>query len=146
MYCWILNDSRRMTQLCSRGSVYMRDVLQYLYFKHGKAFSLLDWQRGYDDVQIELPHEPMLLLSQYTVPFNDRRSSERSNTEYRTRERLKSCAYKTSDVNRNNETKDSRFTNRVDGDYITVYAVIPAITIPLRVRQADLLHNTTVNK
>lgn len=34
-----------------------KDILQYLYFSHGKAFSLLDWQRGHGKVEIELPSD-----------------------------------------------------------------------------------------
>lgn len=60
-------------------------------FKHGKAFSLLDWQRGYGDVQIEVAHHyvpPSMLLSQYAGPSDDRPPSDRSSAwTCRTRKR-----------------------------------------------------------
>jgi hypothetical protein len=119
-------DSSRATQLCSRGSEYASDVLQYMYFKHGKAFSLLDWQRGYGDVQIEVPYRYMslnMLFSRCAGPSANRPPSARPTTgTYRIRKRPKSDVHRKDDVDRNGKTKDSRSTVRVERhieNYIT---------------------------
>lgn len=127
-----------------------RIVLQYLYFKHGKAFSVLDWRRGYGDLQIEVLYRymplNMLLFNQYAGPSDNHLPSNRSTAWiYRTRNRPKTCVHEIDDVDRSKKAKDSRSTGRVDEhieNYITLYAAIPAMTIPLRVKQADLRHNT----
>jgi len=141
-YCWISTDSQIRTQLCSRGSGYARDVLQYMYFKHGKAFSLPDWQRGHGDVQIEIPHRYISLnnlFNGYTNPSDDRPSSDRSISKKR-----KIYVHETGDVNRREKTKGSPSTECVDEhieEYITVYTAIPAMTIPLKLKRADLLRD-----
>jgi len=113
-----------------------------MYFKHGKAFSLPDWQRGHGDIQIEIPHHYMLLnnlFNGYTNPSDDRPSSDRSISKKR-----KIYVHETGDVNRREKTKGSPSTECVDEhieEYITVYTAIPAMTIPLKLKRADLLRD-----
>ena len=120
-----------------------------MYFKHGKAFSLLDWQRGYGHVQIEVPHRYMpliMLFSQCADLPNIRLPPDPSDTgTYQIRKRPKCYVYEADDMDRSRKAKYNRSEDRVDKrieDYITVYAAIPAMTIPLRVKRAELLQNT----
>lgn len=117
-----------------------------MYFKRGKAFALLDWQRGCGDVQIEVPlhHMPLIMLfSQSGSLFNDRLPSNRPNTwTYQIRKRPKTHIHERDDADGGRKAKEHRSKDLVDehfGDYITVRAAIPAMTIPLRVKRADLL-------
>jgi hypothetical protein len=127
MCCRTSIDSRRAIQLCSRGSEYARDVLWYMYFKHDKAFSLLDWQRGYRDIQIEVPHYYMLLpilFSQYADPSDNLSPSVRS--RYQKWKRQKCCVYETNNMGFGGKAKETRFTERVDKhlvNYTTVYII-----------------------
>jgi hypothetical protein len=41
--------------LCDRGHAYARDVAQYVYFKAGKAYSVIDHNTTDGQVQIEIP-------------------------------------------------------------------------------------------
>ncbi len=151
MCCWTSVDSQGSTQLCSRGSEYARDVLQYMYFKRGKAFALLDWQRGYGDVQIEVPpqYAPLIMLfSQSASLFHDRPPSNRPSTRtYQIRKSPKTHIHERNGAD-GRKAKDSRSKDQVHehfGDYITVCAAIPAMTIPLRVKRADLVEGTSKN-
>ena len=73
-----------------------------MYFKHGKAFSLLDWQRGHGDVQIEIPHHYTslnILFNGYTNPLDDRPPLDRLISK-----RPKIYVHETDDVNRREKT------------------------------------------
>jgi hypothetical protein len=104
-------------QICSRGSQYIKDVLQYLYFSHGKAFSLLDWQRGHGRVETELLSdiEPWVGLvarpsSRPQLQLNDTKPVEQRIPKHR-------------------EIRKGRHQTDYGEEFITLYVTIPAIIL-----------------
>lgn len=112
-------DSLIATHLCSRGSQYARDVLQHMYFKHGKAFSLLDWQRGYGDVEIEVPgsYLPLHRLLSQLTGVSDSRPRDQSNTRTcQARKTSENHIPETDNVDRKEKAKDNRSADQADRD------------------------------
>jgi hypothetical protein len=107
------------THPCSHGSQYARDVLQHMYFKHGKAFSLLDWQRGYGDVEIEVPgsYLPLHRLLSQRTGVSDSRPRDQSNKQTsQARKTSENYISETDNVDRKEKAKDNRSADQADRD------------------------------
>lgn len=121
--------------LCQRGYGYAKDVFQYLYLKHGHVYSEVARRHNQHEVQVEVPRDSLIyrLLCQrlpnstHARPGMDASKFTAENSSQGVRVDAASRAHRMRQA-------DDLWRS----DFLTVYATIPSIVVPVRIRRVDI--------
>ena len=125
--------------LCQRGYSYARDVFRYIRLQNGRVVSNLEPELSGTQIEIEVPTRFAIvwrLLSEVRgIPMAQSKSASTSE-----RRPAKDCTSRRLEISSSKHQKlklDSQ-TSKDGGDFITISATIPAISIPLQIKRSDL--------